>query len=565
MKRINFLIVILIIFIGAFFRLVNVNWDSNFHLHPDERFLTMVGNATTIPLSFNDYINPSVSTLNPYNVGFDFFVYGTFPLTLNKLVAVNLNNDNYNDFTTQGRIFAASIDICVILMVFLLLKILENKYKFSGLIKYIAMFLYASSVLPIQLSHFFTVDAFLNFFVLSSVLFAIAYSEYKKKLYLSVSAVFFGFAMASKITAGFALPLILIFLIGADLKEIKNLFRKFNKNEIYALSKKYIIPIMIFLLLSYISLRIANPQMFQNVSFLDPSINTKFIQNIQTLKSFENKDILFPPSVQWSNKLPVIFSLQNLAFFGIGIPYFVFFVLGFIVLIKNYKNTYLILLTTWVILYFLYQSAQAVQTMRYFLMLYPFIAIISSFGVYYVIRKINPLYKILVLLMILIWPLFFLSVYMYPHTRVQASEWIYDNLPNESVILAEYWDDALPLPVDSSSDKIFIIESLPVFETDSPAKIERLQNMLKAADYYILSSNRAYASIMDAPGKYPMMSKFYEELFGEKLGYKIIKEFSSYPSLKYLGLSIYISDDDAEEAFTVYDHPKVIIFKNVTR
>ncbi|MDO9122536.1 MAG: hypothetical protein Q7U31_12165, partial [Anaerolineaceae bacterium] len=39
------LLIIVILLIGAFFRFTGINWDDNYHLHPDERFLTMVESA----------------------------------------------------------------------------------------------------------------------------------------------------------------------------------------------------------------------------------------------------------------------------------------------------------------------------------------------------------------------------------------------------------------------------------------------------------------------------------------------------------------------------------------
>src|SRR3989338_9891130 len=87
---------ILIIILAAIFRFNNLNWDANFHLHPDERFLTMVGNAMQIPSNIAEYFNPSASKFNPANINFSFFVYGVFPITLNKLIAIFSGYDNYN-------------------------------------------------------------------------------------------------------------------------------------------------------------------------------------------------------------------------------------------------------------------------------------------------------------------------------------------------------------------------------------------------------------------------------------------------------------------------------------
>ena len=90
-----------------------------------------------------------------------------------------------------------------------------------------------------------------------------------------------------------------------------------------------------------------------------------------------------------------------------------------------------------------------------------------------------------------------------------------------------------------------------------------MNSMLEIADYYVMSSNRGWGSIPTVPEKFPLMSKFYNELLlNQNLKYKKIKEFTSYPSLRYLGIPIDFPDQWSDEAFTVYDHQKVLIFKN---
>ena len=69
---------LVILALGIYFRFVGLNWDENNHLHPDERFLTMVASSISSVSSLGEYFNSAVSTLNPNNVGFGFFVYGIF-------------------------------------------------------------------------------------------------------------------------------------------------------------------------------------------------------------------------------------------------------------------------------------------------------------------------------------------------------------------------------------------------------------------------------------------------------------------------------------------------------
>ena len=58
MKR--FLIGLTIVLLAFVSRFNNLNWDANFHLHPDERFLTMVGNSIKLPTNINQYFNQKI-------------------------------------------------------------------------------------------------------------------------------------------------------------------------------------------------------------------------------------------------------------------------------------------------------------------------------------------------------------------------------------------------------------------------------------------------------------------------------------------------------------------------
>jgi hypothetical protein len=87
------LLLIVVLAAATWFRVVGMNWDADQHLHPDERFLTMVETALQVRrcalpevpmelcpvdqvrwLGFGDYLDTSTSPLNPHNRGYGFFV-----------------------------------------------------------------------------------------------------------------------------------------------------------------------------------------------------------------------------------------------------------------------------------------------------------------------------------------------------------------------------------------------------------------------------------------------------------------------------------------------------------
>lgn len=527
----NKVFLILILLLAIFFRFNNLNWDSNQHLHPDERFLTMVGNSLKIPNNIIDYLNSNKSTLNPANVGYKFFVYGTFPLTLNKLIAVSFGNDNYNSFTIQGRFLSALFDLLTVIVVYKIAKLLFSKITDLALW---SAFFYVIAVYPIQASHFFTTDSFQVFFSLMAV-----YLSTRSKLVLS--AIFFGLALASKISTVYVLPLIFIFTALPFLR----------KKQWLNILVKYIFFVIVVTL---------------TVFFADPKFFTPiFFDNLHQLRALSVKEAWYPPLVQWLSKKPVIFSFQNLAFYGVGLPYFTLVIVGMVWIISKIKNFELLIILIWVILFFLYQSSQLVQSIRYLYILFPFLAIFAAIGITqlfnYILRITNSkLIRnssfVIMILILLIWPLMFSSIYFHKHTRVEASEWIYQNLKTESLILSEYWDDPLPLGVTNRYGKQFQIEALPVFDPDTKEKWERINQLLGKADYYVLSSNRGWGSITTVPEKYPKMSKFYNDLLAGKLSYKKIKEFKPYYYRFFQP-----SNSLIEETLTVYDHPTVMVFK----
>ncbi|MBD3279222.1 MAG: hypothetical protein GF390_00750, partial [Candidatus Pacebacteria bacterium] len=481
-------------------------------------------------------------------------------------------------FTLLGRFSAGLADLIVVLLIFKTVELLEknqaNKTTWFGpAVKYWASLFYATAVLPIQLAHFFATDPFLNLLAFASIYAALRFFYQSQKTWLLGSGVFLGMALASKISAIFILPINLLLLSGQQQLPNWTKLKKQFSHYLFTSLKNW----LIFIIITYVSLRLADPYLFAHANLLDPRLNPDFIANLKTLKSWEGPDVMFPPAIQWISKGPW-FGLKNLSLYGLGLIHTLLAAAGLITLGKIIKNHYrqywhLALLYLSVLAVFIYQSLQFVKALRYFLLLYPFLAILGGIALNQLIIKLQKTLPqkyystmiIGILLMLLTWPLMFNSIYVRPHSRVSASHWLYRNLPTNSLILTEHWDDGLPLSVLPTYHKTFRFKQLPVFDPDTPEKFAKFTQLLDQADYYILTSNRGWGSIPTVPDKYPQMTRFYADLFAGKLGYQKIAEFTSYPSLQYLGIPITINDDQADETFTVYDHPKVMVFKNETK
>ena len=182
------------------------------------------------------------------------------------------------------------------------------------------------------------------------------------------------------------------------------------------------------------------------------------------------------------------------------------------------------------------------------------------------ISSISPvsLISLGILLLTMLWALAFVNgVYRYTHPWIAASRWIYANVPDGSVLASEHWDDDLPLglpePGADWGSHGYRIVDLPLYEDDNESKYQLLRSRLQEADYIVLSSNRLYASIPRLPERYPLTTKYYDLLFGGQLGFEKVAEFTTYPRLGPL----VFRDDSADESFTVYDHPKPMVFQKV--
>ncbi len=238
---------------------------------------------------------------------------------------------------------------------------------------------------------------------------------------------------------------------------------------------------------------------------------------------------------------------------------------GIYIIVRKYYKSTLFVLLSWTLLIFLYLSFQHVQVMRYFIYLYPYFAIYAGLGISHFMQKKSLKVGVIVILLLLLWPLMFFSIYAHPHSRITASAWIYKNIPSDKLILSEHWDDGLPLSWSNVVQRSYRSEQLPVFDEDNNEKWQKMEDLLKRGDYLILSSNRGWGSISRVPGRYPRMSKFYADLFAGQAHYQKVEEFTSYPSLKYMGINVQFSDQWSDESFTVYDHPQVIIFKKYSQ
>ncbi len=550
---------------GFYWRWQGANWDQGAHLHPDERFITMAAASLKIPPPGKLFWNPQESTLSPYNRGFSNYIYGEFPLLLNKFWSSWRQQDNYKQLTLNGRHWSALFSTATLIILALI-----AFFFYSPLTALFTLFFAAHTVILIQQAHFWTAESFLLFFI--SIIFLLLGFLTQRKLSTKTKIVIFfllalnwGLALACKLSALYLAPWIALALFLEQEKYFN--FRSLNIRKIIGASTNF----AFLVLLTYLVFRFFNPHIFQNPHWLDLRLRPDFLQALKMQYDAQQGKFLFPPSYQWLLTRPLIFPLKNIALWALGLPLFILSLSGLILESKNLikgKNIFSLLLISWIAFLFFYQGFSFVKAIRYFLpalIFLPLFAAISAnhlFKLLSIFSRQQQIWGLLILFLfsggIFLYALGFTSIYRRPHSRIQASQWIYQHLPAESTLAVEHWDDPLPVysPQLQARARSYRLLTLEVYNPDNEEKIKNLQEILQQADYLIISSKRAYASIGRLPQYFPIMSKFYPLLFSGQLGWEKIAEFTSYPRWGLWELN----DDNADEFFTVYDHPKVMIF-----
>ncbi|MCK4962785.1 MAG: glycosyltransferase family 39 protein, partial [Anaerolineales bacterium] len=194
--RLPQILLLAVLVIAASLRLIGLSWDEGTHLHPDERFLSMVETSIQFPSSLGEYFNTDVSPFNPHNVGHGFFVYGTLPIFIVRYVGEWVGKTGYGEIHIVGRAVSTMFDLVSILLVYLI-----GTRLYRRRVALLASFFVALSVLLIQHAHFFVVDSIANTFILAGFYFAVRVLDEGDIYDYLLFGLALGMSVASKINA----------------------------------------------------------------------------------------------------------------------------------------------------------------------------------------------------------------------------------------------------------------------------------------------------------------------------------------------------------------------------
>jgi len=568
----TFLMLLFTILVGGFLRFNKLDWGEGYSFHPDEyHIIGAVGNLINGGL----FSNPKL------------FSYGSFTVYLiyvSRLILVEIFNiTNPNPFII-GRFLSATFSTLTLLNIYFISKKVFPKREFYPLLT-----VFISSFIPglIQQAHFLTPETFMTFWITLSFCFLISYNdiqedrrrmpmdelnvdmsfsrnkgnparsgvggrhyERSKILNIILAAMTLGIACGTKISALAAVPFTMVFMVLVNLRK-EGIIKNLQKIIIYSITAF----IFFFAVFPY---SIIDHQNFLGTSSYESSVSLGKIKVFYT-RSFENS-------------IPVVFQIVKIYPYTLGMSLLIFSLAGLLVALlsfikkDNKQGKYLALLLGYFLSYFIFNSFLFTKWTRYVHITLPFLIIFAVFFIYEISQYFkNPLSKkiaavllsLLLLIPTLIWSVMFLSIYKNHDVRITATDWIFKNISNKSLILTET-GNTLEVPLWGNYHLI----PFDFYNLDRDPNLHfKLINYLESSDYFIIQSRRIYAN--HANDKYPITNNFYNALLSGKLGFEEVKTFNSFPKIRLGNWKLEIRDEAAEETWSVFDHPTIQVYKKV--
>ena len=631
-KRTAFWGLAIVLALALALRLYGLDWDDGFGWtpHPDERAILF----KVVDLSFPGIadlsllLNVDESPWNPR-----WFPYGSFPIYVLKITGAfsgYIPGLDSGDLRVPGRAVSALADVATVALVFALGAMVRSRRV--GLL---ASALVAIAVIHVQLSHFFAVDTLMALFCFATVVFLVRVAKSGKSSDSVLAGVFLGLGLATKISVA---PILAAYFV-AHFMAAFGLSGSEESQEVPFADR--ISTVAGNAVLGALAI-VATFLIAQPYALLDWNrFSADVIEQSEMVRRIRD----YPYTRQYIDTAPYLYHVQQLAVWGLGLPLGVvawagtlyaaikglriWWALGYLIVgvgvpaaillvsnsliglslasaisvgalvatmpIRRAETRITALLLCWVVPYFLITGAFDVKFMRYMIPITPFLLLFGAlmltdiwWGVGRLAGKARFSARValafvgaLAFAATLFYAVSYLGIYSETHSAVRAGEWIKANVPRDSLILREHWDEGVP------GLSAFQWEELELYNRDSQSKLSTMSDKIATADYILIYSNRLYGTIPRLPERYPVSRAYYEMLFTDELGYTLVSHFESYPNLFGIGFvddtfgrpqlpaptgldepetfTVTLNLGFADESFSVYDHPKLLLFRNESR
>ena len=622
-----FFLLLAIIVVALALRFNGINWDGGYGYHPDERDIyarsdcmyRLLANypdaASCGYVADNPEAEPGLgglrflfdaerSPLNPH-----WFPLGSiliYALVFIRSVVELFTDVGGLDMRFAGRTLSALADVGSVLMVYVL-----GRRLYGTNVGLLAAGLAALAVVHVQHSHFYRPETFTVLLTLAAIWATLRMVEKRRLRDSALLGLILGLALAPKVNV---LPLLAPLALGYGYRVLDEVEGKWDEITPQTLQRVAghaalagAVAIGVFF--------ITTPYAFIDIG--------AFVSDVMLQTRMARNAGFFPFTVQYVDTPAFLYQIRQTVVWGLGVPLGVVAWLSipftFLLLAVNRRHFRAdLILLAWVVPSLLFLESFEVRFLRYLFPLMPVMILLASRMMLWNFERVGVSTRrflesvrelvdqlgrrrfavrpataaalfvaaaglpVLVVASTAFYSLAFQNVYAGEHPATRAAKWVLTEVPpNSGIVFDNHWDEYLRGLYGYDTWQF------PLYEADTQTKMDMLAERLARSEYLIFYSHRPYASAARDPERFPYSNNYYRLLFSGRLGYRLHREFTNYPSLGGVvfrddalwqsGLESPLPEISSQDAsFTLnfgyaddnvsgYDHPRVLVFRNASR
>ncbi len=557
------LIIALLLGVFLYTRFVGLDWGLPYPMHPDERNMSAALQDLSCPRgsSLKECFNPH------------FFAYGQFPLYLgyglvkawHLVKGIASSPISFVEATLALRTIAAMASLLNLYFLVRIVHMVREKKHLDIASTVVTMLLFTFTPYAVQFSHFGTTESLLMALYTGIVYYSLRMLQSRKSdraLYLA--ALLAGCAIASKVSSILFLAVPVVAIINAK-------------------DNAKILSIGMFLIFAGIAAIYFSPHNLISYTEFRSAMMYEIGIGQGTVVAFYNR--------QFDHTVPILFHFTRIFPYVLGLAQLLLFILAMLFLPYNKKFN---LLRIAFFFFFLPSAFLYAKWTRFISPIMPIMTVFIAVGFLTVVQKLRMRLLYLGIILLILPGIAYLSIYKNNDVRFKASEWIKAYMPAGAKVLSET-ANVVDVPLvfkPGMTMPNYEIASFDLYHVDSDEQLaDNLERLMATADYIFIPSRRIYTNntcyryingeVFDSERTmllqgyrkntcqklretYPRINDYYDKLFSGQLPFIKVAEITSYPRISLFGKTLYeIRDENAEETWTVFDHPVVRIYKRI--
>jgi 4-amino-4-deoxy-L-arabinose transferase-like glycosyltransferase len=571
-RRAALLLLAAITAVGAAFRFYNLAWGAPYyHFHIDEHFV-----LASADMLRRDPHEAAMSAkyfmytpLLPYFINMARGAYEAFSHPLDLAVPADAIT-----YMVLARAMSAVFGTATILVVYAVAARLAG--RLAGVL---AAFFLACAVLHLRDSHFAATDIIMVFFCTVTLWTAVRLVERGDWGSVVLTGVAFGFALLAKYTGAFVLGVVGLAYFMAPGRPTR--VQPISTWARWAM--RGTVPIVI------------GASIFLTLFPLVWQYPSKFRADLKEWVTDPLSGVTKPIWIgQFADlRVPEFYWFTNLLWWGLGPMLEILGLAGVIwLLVKWDRRT--VVAASFPIIYFLTAGRTIAPMIRYSLPLIPALAVAAGvLGAEWLRRPGRRMLALVVVGLTVVTTALYATAYMnvfrQPDSRLEASRWLLENVPENTKILVEpsqntppvggyltapnfnndyvLWGGTARREAERERKDYYHLYTFDAYRYlyadryDNAEKRRYIDSRLEQADWIVMDDTyKIFYEHLQGPEN-AVVKQHYRDLLDGKLGFSVVKTFKTYPRL----FGVEINDDAAEMTFKLFDHPRVYILRRYSR